>query len=56
MKKTSRVRSATQEDIDRLYGSGRIVLGSVVRPKPEPKPAADEQRIDDGEELVVDDS
>jgi hypothetical protein len=35
--KDSRVVSATQEDLDRLYGSGRLVLGPVVRPKPEPE-------------------
>jgi hypothetical protein len=38
----SRVRSATDEDLDRLYGSGRLVLGPVVRPNPEERPTQED--------------
>jgi hypothetical protein len=48
VEKTSRVRSATDEDLDRLFGSWKPVLGPPVRPKPEPE----EQHEDDANELT----
>jgi hypothetical protein len=49
VKKPSRVRLATEEDLERLYGSGGFIIGIPVRPKPEPE----EQHHDDGDDHAV---
>ena len=35
------MRLATEEDIQRLYGSGGTLIGGLFRPKPEPKQESD---------------
>jgi hypothetical protein len=45
VKKDSRIRSATEEDLLRDFPDG-FVIGFPVRPRPEPE----EQRDDDAEE------
>ena len=42
MSDSSRVRSATEEDLRRLYGPSGLSFGVPVRPKPEDEPAPSE--------------
>lgn len=51
MSKRSQIRSATQEDLDRLFGSGNLMIGFPVRPPssgdtpPTEEPSAEEEQF-----------
>ena len=40
MSPRSKTVLATQEDLDRIYGSEQLLIGSPVRPKPSTEPSS----------------